>query len=209
MRDIRQQAWATGGMIFAATMLLIIGIFQILEGIAALTADEFFILAPGYAYEVTIPTWGWIHLIVGAIMVVTGLFLYTGMMWARIVGVVIAGISAIEQFFFLPYFPLWSLLIIAVNVFIIWAITTARPGALAAMEERMIHGGGAGEYPQTRERWPTAGRPGGRDWEAEAPKPGRAPAEEPQQVQETGAQWRGHGMRQQEPPRGQGPQPGR
>jgi hypothetical protein len=121
-----KQAWAQGGMIFAAAMLLMLGIWQIFMGIAAIAKGEFFVLAPNYIYEFDIGAWGWIHLILGIIMVIAGFFLFTGAAWARAVGIVLAVLSAISNFFFLPYYPLWSLVVIALDIFVIWALASAR-----------------------------------------------------------------------------------
>lgn len=112
-------------MVFAAAMLLMLGIWQVFMGIAAIAKGEFFVLAPNYIYEFNIGTWGWIHLILGIIMVVAGIFLFQGATWARAVGIVLAVLSAISNFFFLPYYPLWSIVVIALDVFVIWALASA------------------------------------------------------------------------------------
>ena len=67
--------------------------------------------------------WGWIHLIAGIIVLLAGFGLFSGAVWARTVGVIVATISAIANFIWLPYYPLWSLTIIAIDVFVIWALT--------------------------------------------------------------------------------------
>jgi hypothetical protein len=121
-----KQAWAQGGMVFAATMLIMLGIWQVFMGIAALFKGEFFVLAPNYVYEFDISAWGWIHLLLGIVMGVAGFFLFTGATWARAVGIVLAVLSAISNFFFLPYYPVWSIVVIALDVFVIWALAAAR-----------------------------------------------------------------------------------
>lgn len=121
-----KQAWAQGGMVFAATMLIMLGIWQVFMGIAAIAKGEFFVLAPNYVYEFDIAAWGWIHLLLGIVMAVAGFFLFTGATWARAVGIVLAVLSAISNFFFLPYYPVWSIVVIALDVFVIWALATAR-----------------------------------------------------------------------------------
>jgi hypothetical protein len=120
-----KQAWAQGGMVFAAAMLVMLGIWQIFMGIAAIAKDEFFVVAPNYVYEFNINGWGWIHLVIGIVMAITGFALFTGAGWARVLGILIAILSAISNFFFLPYYPVWSLIVIATDVFVIWAIATA------------------------------------------------------------------------------------
>lgn len=126
-RSDSTREWALGGMVFAASIMVMLGIWQVIVGIAALVEDEFFVVAPNYTYEIDTTAWGWIHLILGAIIAITGFFLFTGATWARAVGIVLAILSAIANFFFLPYYPLWALVIIAVNVFVVWALATARP----------------------------------------------------------------------------------
>lgn len=121
------RAWATGGLVFAATIMIMLGIWQVFVGIAAIVEDEFFVVAPNYTYEIDTTAWGWIHLILGAIITATGLSLFTGATWARVVGIGLALLSAIANFFFLPYYPLWSIVIIAVAVFVIWALANAGP----------------------------------------------------------------------------------
>ncbi|HEX6873064.1 MAG TPA: hypothetical protein VF163_18355, partial [Micromonosporaceae bacterium] len=91
----RRQAWANGGMIFAATMMVIVGIFQIFEGIAAIAKDSFFVVGPNYAYEIDTTVWGWIHLGVGIVVAAAGFFLFTGATVARVIGIVVAVISAV------------------------------------------------------------------------------------------------------------------
>jgi hypothetical protein len=120
-----KQAWATGGLVFAATMMVMIGIFQFFQGLAAIIKDEFFVVSPDYVYKFDITAWGWIHLIIGVILVIAGFFLFTRAAWARGVGIAAAVVSAISQFFYLPYYPFWALLIIALNVFVIWALAAA------------------------------------------------------------------------------------
>ena len=120
-----KQSWAQGGVIFAAAMLLMLGIWQVFMGIAAIAKGEFFVLAPYYIYEFSVGAWGWIHLILGIMMVIFGLILFSGAGWARAVAVVLAVLSAISNFFFLPYYPFWSVVVIALDIFVIWALASA------------------------------------------------------------------------------------
>lgn len=126
-RSDTARVWALGGLIFAASIMVMLGIWQVIVGIAALVEDEFFVVAPNYTYEIDTTAWGWIHLILGAIVAITGFFLFTGAAWARVVGIVLAVLSAVANFFFLPYYPIWAIVIIAVDVFVIWALATAGP----------------------------------------------------------------------------------
>jgi hypothetical protein len=96
-------------VVLAATLLLLIGIFQIFQGIAAIARDQFYVVGVNYYYRVDTTTWGWIHLGIGIVAVLAGFFLFTGTMWARVVGIALASISAIANFFWAPYYPLWAL----------------------------------------------------------------------------------------------------
>jgi hypothetical protein len=120
--------WAAGGALFAACMLIMVGVFQVLAGIVALVDDDFYVAAAHYPYDMSVTAWGWIHLIVGALVLLTGLSLLAGRSWAVIVAIILAILNAIENFFFIPYYPVWSVVIIAIDIFVIWALT--RPGVI-------------------------------------------------------------------------------
>ena len=120
--------WAIGGISFAAAMLTLIGAFQFFAGLAAIINDDFFVLTSNYAFDLDTTGWGWIHLILGVLVALAGLALFAGQTWAAIVAAVLAGLSAVVNFFFIPYYPFWSLLIIALDVWVIWALT--RPGVI-------------------------------------------------------------------------------
>jgi hypothetical protein len=122
--------WAYGGISFAATMFVLIGAFQVIAGLAAIFEDEFFVLTENYVFDLDVSAWGWIHLILGILLLVTGWALYSRAAWAGIVAVTVAVLSAIANFFFIPYYPFWSILVIALDVWVIWALT--RPAALRA-----------------------------------------------------------------------------
>jgi hypothetical protein len=129
------QAWAVGGLVFAASMLIMIGIWQVMVGIAAIIQDEFFVAAPNYVYNIDTTVWGWVHLSLGAISVLTGAFLFTGKTWARVFGITLAVLSAINNFIFMPYYPLWAMVVIAMDVFVIWSLATVESPAAAELPE--------------------------------------------------------------------------
>ena len=122
--------WATGAIIFAAALLLLIGSFQIVAGLVAIFDDDFYVVTRNYTFDLDTTVWGWIHLLVGILLVVTAWGLGSGQTWARVTGIVLAIVSAIENFFFIPYYPWWSILVIAFDVWVIWALT--RPDAMDA-----------------------------------------------------------------------------
>lgn len=121
-----KQAWATGLMTFAAVMLMITGVLGICRGIMAILKDDVFLLTPNYVFQYDLTGWGWIHLILGAIAVVIGLGLFQAAFWARIAGVAVAALIVIANFLSLPYYPVWSILMIAISAFIIWALCVAK-----------------------------------------------------------------------------------
>ena len=122
--------WAIGGLTFAATMLVLIGIFQVIAGLVAIFNDDFYVLTANYTFDLDTSGWGWIHLIIGIAVILVGYFLYAGATWAGVTAIVLAMLSAVSNFFFIPYCPFWSILVIALAVWVIWALT--RPGVLGA-----------------------------------------------------------------------------
>ena len=122
--------WAVGGLTFAATMLVLIGIFQVIAGLVAIFDDDFYVLTANYTFDLDASGWGWIHLIIGIAVILVGYFLYAGATWAGVTAIVLAMLSAVSNFFFIPYYPFWSILVIALAVWVIWALT--RPGVLGA-----------------------------------------------------------------------------
>ena len=165
-----RRAWAYGGMIFAATMLVIVGVFQLFQGIAVLSRQAFYVVGANYLYSFNTTGWGWVHIGVGAAAIIVGVFLYTGALAARVLGVIMAGLSAIANFFFSPYYPLWAILIIALDVFVIWALVTV--GSRKEIQEMKgeYMGGYAGEAPQSAEKWRMTNEPSER---ARTVEPGR------------------------------------
>ncbi|MGD9573435.1 MAG: hypothetical protein AB7V62_16270 [Thermoleophilia bacterium] len=121
--------WATAGVMFAAVLMILTGVLQILQGIAAIADDDLFLIGSDYAYDINVAAWGWIHLVIGAVVFAAGVALLRGALWAGMLGIAMAVIAAVANFFFLPYYPFWAIVLIAMNVWIIWALT--RPGALA------------------------------------------------------------------------------
>jgi hypothetical protein len=114
--------WTVGFAVFAGVMLMIIGVFQGIAGLAAIIDDQYFVVSQNYAFEFDTTAWGWIHLIYGVILVFAGYGVFSGATWARIVGITLAAISAVGNFFFIPYQPVWAVLIIALDVLVIAAL---------------------------------------------------------------------------------------
>lgn len=118
-----RSGWAVGWTAFAAVMMVLIGFFHGFAGLVGVLEDELFVLANGYVLELDATTWGWIHLIAGAIVFIAGLSLLSGATWARVIGVIIASLSIVANFAWLPWYPWWSIVMIAAGAFVIWALT--------------------------------------------------------------------------------------
>ena len=114
---------AVGGYVFAGVIMILVGTFEAITGLAAIINDEFFVKTPNYAFEVDVTAWGWIHLLLGLLVAFAGYALFAAKTWARVVGVTLATLSAIANFFFIPYYPFWSILMISLAVWVIWSLT--------------------------------------------------------------------------------------
>lgn len=129
--DVRSEKEGPSGLamgltLVAAVFMMIGGLFDFFEGLAALIRGQFFVVLPNYAFSVSVTGWGWLHLITGAVVFVVGAALLTDRLWARIAGVVVASLSAIMNFVMLPYYPVWGFVIIALDIFIVWALLSPR-----------------------------------------------------------------------------------
>jgi len=113
---------AIGFAYFAGIMLVMGGIFQAFDGLVALFKNEFYLKTPNYLLQFDVTTWGWIHLLLGVLMLLAGFGLIAGQTWARVVGIIVAVLSALTNFAFIPYYPIWSIIIIVIDVFVIWAL---------------------------------------------------------------------------------------
>ena len=117
---------AIGLTFMAAVLMMVSGAWNILEGIAAMLRGTFVIVAPNYVYSLSSFGWGLFHAILGAVVFVVGAALFIDKMWARAAGVAVAALSAVINFLFIPYAPLWSIVLIAIDIVVIWALLTPR-----------------------------------------------------------------------------------
>jgi hypothetical protein len=129
--------WAHGIAVFAGVIMIVGGAFQAFEGLAAVVNDKYLVVVPNYIYAFDLTVWGWIHLLVGLALLAIGIFLLRGATWARVAGMVVAAISAILNFVWLPYSPWWALTLIVIDVLVIWALASylsqpTPPGTRAA-----------------------------------------------------------------------------
>lgn len=112
-----------GWVLFAGIVMIVGGFFAFFEGLGALLrSGRFYSTVANYPYGANITTWGWIELIGGAIVFLAGFYVMRGAVWARIVGITLATLSAFANFFFIPFYPFWALAVITLDIFVIWAL---------------------------------------------------------------------------------------
>jgi hypothetical protein len=121
-RTEEASGWAVGFILFAGIMMVMSGFFQAFSGLVALFQNEFYVATRNYLFQFDATSWGWIHLLVGLIVVMAGFAVLAGRTWGRVVGITLAMLSALANFAFIPYYPFWSLTIIALDIFVIWAL---------------------------------------------------------------------------------------
>jgi len=114
--------FAAGVAQFAGVMLSIVGVLEILQGIAAIANDTVFVRGLSYTYEFDVTAWGWIHVVVGVLAVAVGIAIVAGQTVGYLGGVAVGFLAAVANFAFMPYYPVWSLVLIAFNVLVIWAL---------------------------------------------------------------------------------------
>lgn len=113
-----------GWIVFSGTMMLVLGAFHAFQGLVALFQNEYFLVGQnGLVLHLDFTAWGWTHLVLGAVVAAAGIGLLAGQMWARVTGVVLAALSALVSLAFLAAYPIWSAIMIAIDVLVIWALT--------------------------------------------------------------------------------------
>ena len=130
-RASRVTAWV-GWIWFAAVLLLMAGAFNALNGLVAILSSEAYITTTSGLLVLDLTGWGWWHVFLGVLLVLAGIALFSGRMWARVIAVILAVLNACTQLLFLPASPVWSVLVIALDVMIIWALTVHGAEAEAA-----------------------------------------------------------------------------
>ncbi|MFJ8537146.1 hypothetical protein [Streptomyces sp. NPDC093591] len=125
--------WATGGLVFAGVLMLVNGLLAILQGISAIAEDDVYGRIGDYVFKINLMAWGWVLLALGVVVACVGYGILKGAWWARITGIFVASLSMVLHFLFLPYTPVWSVIMVGVDFFVILALATApdvpRPGA--------------------------------------------------------------------------------
>jgi hypothetical protein len=122
-RPVRQVV-AAGASIAAGALLFTSAVLTVLQGVQALVDHKPLIIGPNYVYKFSATGWGWIHIGAGIVLGIIAVGLITGAVWARVTAIVMACISIVAMFMWLPYYPMWSIIVIALDVIIIWAVAT-------------------------------------------------------------------------------------
>ena len=122
--DTLQTSGAAMGLTaFAGIMMFMLGGWWVIAGLVAIFNDDFYVVTQEWIFKLSTTTWGWIHLVLGIVVLLAGLGLFSGAVWARTVGVILAALSGLVAFAWLPYYPVWAILFVTVSVATIWALT--------------------------------------------------------------------------------------
>jgi hypothetical protein len=113
----------TGWISFAGVMMILAGGLNLLYGIVAVVNDDWVVWTNRTAVYLDVSEWGWFHIVVGAIVLLSGIGVFSGNILARTVAIIVASISLLVNFFFIPVYPLWALTVITLDVLVIWALT--------------------------------------------------------------------------------------
>jgi hypothetical protein len=122
------RAAVIGFTALAGTFMVLSGLWSAIVGTVALAHGHVFVAVPNYTFRYNIHSWGWVELILGIVVFAAGVCVFLGMAWARYLGAVLAVISAVANFMFIPYQPVWSIIMIALDAFVIWALLSPRRG---------------------------------------------------------------------------------
>lgn len=114
---------------FAGVLLLVDGILGVLKGITGIASNDVYTRINDYVFKFDVTSWGWIHLVLGVILVLVGVGILKGATWARVAGVMLASLNIVANFMWLPYTPVWAIVTIAIDVFVIWTLCTDRTDA--------------------------------------------------------------------------------
>jgi len=123
MTDKQPSGWAIGWTAFAGFMMIMMGGWWIIGGIVAILNNQFYVVTQNWIFQFDVTTWGWVHLIIGIVILLAGFSLFSGAVWARTVGVILALVAGLAAFAWLPYYPVWAVLYIAMSVGVVWALT--------------------------------------------------------------------------------------
>jgi hypothetical protein len=113
-----------GFTVMAAVLMMLGGLWSFFEGLVAIVRQSFYTTLPNYTFQFNVHGWGWVHLALGVLLFAAGACVLLGQTWARALGIVLAVFSGIANFLFLPYYPVWAIIVMAIDVAIIWALAS-------------------------------------------------------------------------------------
>lgn len=113
---------------FGGVLLIIVSTFDVLQGASAIANDDLYSAGSEYLYRFDMDTWGAVHLVLGIIGIVVGVGVLMRAGWALVTGMIVAGLSMLTNFVFIPQYPLWSITIIAFDLLVIWALSVQMRG---------------------------------------------------------------------------------
>ena len=121
---------AVAGSMLAGVLMILSGSYSFLFGLAMIIKGSFFTYHAGYYYHWSTTGWGWLEMILGVVVFAAGVCVLFDMVWARVVGIVLATLNAIAAFLTVPFYPFWAIVSVGVSVFVIWALASRRRYAL-------------------------------------------------------------------------------
>ncbi len=121
--DLQPSGGAVGLTALAGILMLMLGGWWIFAGLVAIVNSEFYVVTQEWIFEFSTTSWGWTHLILGIVVLFAGIGVFSAAVWARTVGAILAGTSGLVAFAWLPYYPVWGILLVTLSVFTIWALT--------------------------------------------------------------------------------------
>ena len=119
-----KHAWMNGYTVFAVSIMIVLGLWQILAGLTAVVRDGLYAKPPGYTFAFDIAAWGWVVLLLGVLIAGAAVVVLQGRTWGDTVATVLACLSMIVNFLLVPFYPIWSLAIIALGVTLLWMLTS-------------------------------------------------------------------------------------
>lgn len=114
-----------GFVVLAATLMILSGLWSFIVGMVAILNQSFYVATPNNLYQFNVHDWGWLHFSLGIVVFAAGVCVLLGQTWAKVLGIVLAVFSGLANFMFLPYYPIWAIIVIAIDVFIVWALASS------------------------------------------------------------------------------------
>lgn len=113
-----------GWIFFASAMLVLVGGLHVISGLTGIFNNDFYVVTNNNLVVLNTTTWGWIHLFIGVVLIAAGAALAAGKMWARVVALFVAVLSALANITWLPVYPIWSVIALVIDGLVIYAVAT-------------------------------------------------------------------------------------